>query len=349
MGRVATSGWRSATAALARRIAPQRVRIAPAVSFAGSELVHLGGGESFPCPDAPRLPMDPACRRLGLGSPSLALPPARVHSLRDALANPQTGVVSKDGTVLAESLPPDPSADVRSLVGDRRAPQIDVEGTVAVYRFGGRSRFHRLVEELPRAALLAHPAMLRFGPVTLLHDGPLDPLEAWLLPRLVGRNVSIRSVDPGTVVAADRVLVPAAVHRNGAGAVPSWYRRWADRTTDSLHGKGPRRLVLASPDEFGDSPAHERMFDDLGLPVVDPFDLSPEDLVATCRDAEVIVGSSPASLVHAIFSRRARVVELLSGPTLQPASYYLAVSKGLPYDYLEPPIDGDRLAPLIGR
>lgn len=292
--------------------------------------------------------MDPTVRRLGLGSASLALPPARVHALREAEANPRTGVVSKGGVVLAESLPPDPGADVRSLVGDRRGPRVELAGTVAVYRFGGRTRYHRLVEDLPRAALLAHPAMRRFGPVTLLHDEPLDPLEAWLLPRLVGRNVRVRSVDPGTIVSADRVLVPTAVHRSGAGAVPSWYRRWADRTTDSLHGKGPRRLVLASPDEVDDSPAHERMFDSIGMTLVDPCDLGPEELVATCRDADVIVGSSAASLAHAVFSRRARVVELLDGPTLQPAVYYLAVSKGLPYDYVQPPIDADHLAALTG-
>ena len=79
-------------------------RTVPATVLPGTELIHLGGGESLPCPDAARLPLDDAARRLGLGTTTLALPPARVHVLRDAVVCPSSRVVrSADGRIVAES------------------------------------------------------------------------------------------------------------------------------------------------------------------------------------------------------------------------------------------------------
>jgi hypothetical protein len=352
---------RGPVAALARRLSPARVPVVPAVSVQGSELVHLGGGESFPCPDAPGLPIDPALRRTGLGTASLALPPARVHALTDVVVDPRYGTVRAPAGVVAESLTPDhPERPARHVAGPDVDRARELPGTVAVYRGGRRSPYHTMVEHLPRAALLAHPAMRRFGPITLLHDGPLDPLEAWLLPRLVGRHVTVRCVDPETPVRAQRVLLPVPVHRPGAGAVPSWFRRWADRATDVPASVGGRRVLIA-PDGDVEGVSNrdelEAALAQLEVHVVDPAAADPEELVARCRDAEVVLGLSASALAHTVFSRRARVVELLRGPQLHPAIYYLAVSKGLPYDFVTGPgltqgpgpVDVDALRSLLAR
>lgn len=341
-----SSGARWApVAALAARLAPGRTRldVVPASSVPGAELVHLGGGETLPCPDAPALPIDPGVRRAGLGGPSLALPPARVHALGHVVVHPSRGCVVTPVGVVAESLPPDRATRHRRMVVADATP-VELPGVVAVYRTADRSTYHTLVEHLPRAALLAHPAMRRFGTVTLLHDGPLDPLEAWLLPRLVGRNVGVRCVEPDVAVAAPCVLVPSPVHRPGAGAVPSWYRRWADRATDVPVAEGGRRLFLATAEELDGVANRDRLLEVLaatGAAVVDPTATDPEELVARCRDAEVLAGLSRSALAHAVFSRRARVVEVLRRPSLHPAVYYLAVSKGLPHHVVPPPgVDG---------
>jgi hypothetical protein len=314
----------------------RRVRTVAAASVPGTELVHLGGGETIPCPDAPALPIDDASRRLGLGTSSLALPPVRAHLLTDVTIHPSLGlVVDGAGRTISECLPAGQLEGVRLPAPGRRRR---LGGTLAVYRSPARSRYHTLIEHLPRAALLAHPAMRRFGPVTLLHDGPLDPLEEWLLHRIVGRGVTLRRVDPDDVVDADRVLLPNHVTRPGAAAIPSWYRRWADRATDAPIGRGARRLFVEPPAD-GSLQIRNRadlatVLDAHDVQAVDPEALEPEQAVTMFRDAEWVLGFHGAGLSMAVFARRARVVELLPSTVLRPAIYYLAISKGLPYDFV---------------
>jgi hypothetical protein len=322
----------------------RRARTVPAASLPGTELVHLGGGETIPCPDAPTLPLDDESRRLGLGTSSLALPPVRAHLLHDVTVHPSLGlVVDGAGRTVSECVTGGLLDGVRLPSPGRRR---HLGGTLAIYRSPARSRYHTLIEHLPRAAVLAHPAMRRFGPITLLHDGPLDPLEAWLLRRLVGRGVSLQRVDPDDVIEADRVLLPNHVTRPGAAAIPSWYRRWADRATDAPVGRGARRLFVEPP---ADGPVHIRNRADLGavldahgVQAVDLDTLRPELAVTMFRDAEWILGLNGSGLSMAVFARRARVVELLPSSRLRPAIYYLAVSKGLPYDFVTGRTDGAR-------
>ena len=54
----------------------------------------------------------------------------------------------------------------------------------------------------------------------------------------------------------------------------------------------------------------------------------------TLRDAELVVGSADGGLAGCLFSSRAHVVELLDDVTLNPEIYYLAASRGLPYDFV---------------
>ena len=78
----------------ASAIVHRRLRTVPAAVLEGSELIQLGGGESVPCPGIGSLPLAASARRSGLGSPSLALPPARVHVLRDVRIAPSSRVVA---------------------------------------------------------------------------------------------------------------------------------------------------------------------------------------------------------------------------------------------------------------
>jgi hypothetical protein len=329
------------------RLVPGRLgtswpRTVPAAVLGGAELIHLGGGESLPCPDAERLPLDPSVRALGLGTSALALPPARVHRLTDVVVCPGSGVVlSRDGRVVAESVTPDMVGRAPLVPSEFRTPVRRLPGTVALYRSPWRSRYHTLIDHLPRAALLAHPAMRRTGAVTLLHDGPLGPVESWLLPELVGRNVRLMEVEPGTPVVADAVLVPGYVTRAGAGAIPSWYRRWADGVADRAASGGPRRFFIDSG-AGSTGVANRQALDDVlarhQVVSVDPTTMDPAAAVGMFRDAELVVGVHGTGVSQVLFCRGAHVVELMQGRTLLPRLYYLATSKGLPYDYV-PSVD----------
>ena len=318
----------------------------PAAVLDGTELIQLGGGESVPCPGIGSLPLAASARRSGLGSASLALPPAKVHVLREVRVGPGTRVVAAGDRIVAESLTPDMVDKIDLVHSELRGAPTYVQGTVAIYRSPWRPYFHTMVDHLPRAALLAQPAVRRLGPVTIVHDGPLTAAEERLLPQLVGNDISLLEVRPGTGVAVDRVLLPGYVTRPASGAIPSWYRRWIDREAASERfrndTRGRRRLYVdrtGSRRRVLNRAALDLVLERHGIEVVDPSAMAVEEVVCAFRDAELVVGVTGSGLVNTIFSRSAHVVELMAGAELLPHFYYLAAAKGLPYDYVSSPPD----------
>lgn len=316
----------------------------------GSELIHVGGGESIPCPGVDTLPLATSARRVGLGSPALALPPAKVHVLRDVVVCPGSRVVlDRRGRVVAESLSSDMVGRVGPTETELSAVPVELEGTVALFRSPWRPYFHTLVDHLPRAALLGQRAVRRLGPLTLVHDGPLSPVERHLLRRLLPPQVRLHEIECGRTVRAERVVLPGYVTRPAAGAVPSWYRRWIDREAEQVPATGderrPRRIFVDRvnpPRRVLNRAALDVVLDRHGIEAVEPSALVPEAQITLFRDAELVVGVSGSGLANALFSRSAHLVELVPGQELLPHFFYLTASKGLPYSYLLAPVDGER-------
>ena len=318
--------------------------------LAGSELIHLGGGETVPCPGIETLPLAPSARRLGLGTPALALPPSRVHVLRDVTLCPGSRlVVDERGRVVAESLSADLVGVTAPTDGELRGPPMHLDGAVALFRSPRRPYFHTLVDHLPRAALLGQRALRRLGPLTLVHDGPLGAMEQYLLDRLLPPGVRLKEVDPARPVSADRIVLPGYVTRPSSGAVPSWYRRWLDRTAEQVRtGPGDRsrrRLFVersAAPRRVQNRDELAAVLDRHGVETVEPMSLAPDAAIALFREAELVVGVTGSGLANALFSRSAHVVELVPGRELLPHFFYLTAAKGLPYSYVLAPPDGHR-------
>ncbi len=323
----------------------------PAAVLDGTELIHLGGGEQIACPGVAALPIAQSSRRLGLGSPSLALPPARVHLLRDVLLYPGSRTVTdRSGRLVAESLMSDMVGVVGPHDAELSSEPVELEGNVALFRSPWRPYFHTLIDHLPRAALLGQPAVRRLGPVTLVHDGPLTPVEAHLLARLVPSQVRLLQVEPGTALRPERLLLPGYVTRPSAGAIPSWYRRWIDHEAQR-HSADPaglpgRRIFIDrphSPRRVVNRAEIEPVLARHGIDVVEPSTFPPADQIVMFRQAEVVVGVTGSGLANAVFSRAAHIIELLPGQELLPHFYYLAAAKGLPYSYVPAPPDRLRL------
>jgi len=298
--------------------------------------------------------MAPSSRRLGLGSPSLALPPAQVHVLRDVLLYPGSRTVTdQSGRLVAESLMSDMTGAVGPSSAELSADPVEVDGNVALFRSPWRPYFHTLIDHLPRAALLGQPAVRRLGPVTLVHDGPLSPMEAHLLSRLLPPQVCLLQVEPGTAIRPERLLLPGYVTRPSAGAIPSWYRRWIDqesqRQTVSDTALPGRRIFIdreSSPRRVVNRAEIEPVLERHGIDVVEPSAYSPAVQIEMFRRAEVIIGVTGSGLANALFSQAAHVVELLPGDELLPHFFYLTAAKGLPYSYLPAPPDRLRLSTL---
>lgn len=312
-------------------------RVVPASMLRGAELVHLGGGELLPCPDAESLPLGTDAIRAGLGTSRLALPPARLHVLRDALIHPGSGVVTTlDGRIVAESVTVSMVGRVALDHAEMRAKPVEMDGTVAVFRSPLRSQFHTLVDDMPRAGLLIHPAVGRLGNMQLVHDGPLTDAESTLLAHLGGRRVRLSEVVAGRPIRAQSVVVPNYVTRTGAGAVPSWYRRWADGVALPVPEHAPRRVFLDAGvgAKFANRLSLLDTLERHDVQAITPSSMSAEELFSTLRDAELVVGSADGGLAGCLFSTRAHVVETLDDVALDPEIYYLAASRGLPYDFV---------------
>lgn len=337
---------RTVPAQLAASLRRPKPRTVPAAVLPGSELIHLGGGESVPCPGIESLPLAPYARQLGLGSSTLALPPARVHVLHDVIVRPGARVVvDRAGRVVAESLTAEMDGRIQLDAERPSSPVEEIDGTIAMFRSPWRPYFHTLISHLPRAALLAQPAVRRLGPVTVVHDGPLDPVEALFLPRLLGPRAQIRQVEPGVSLRADRVLLPGYVTRPGAGAIPSWYRRWIDREADVIStgrraegADSPPRRIFVDRTQGARRVINRSAVDEVlqahGVEAVDPRTMSVDERVRCFRDADLVVGVTGSGLANLLFSRSAHVLELLPGSDMLPHCFYLCASKGLPYDYL---------------
>jgi len=331
-----------------------KLRTVPAAVLEGSELVHLGGGETVPCPGIESTPLAPAARHLGLGSPSLALPPAKVHVLRDAKVCPGSRLVTTlGGRIVAESMTTDRPGRVEVSEQELRARPVKLPGTIALFRSPWNAQFHTLVDQLPRAALLAQPAMRRVGPITLVHDGPLSDMEAELLPRLLGRHITLLEVEPGVPLVAERVLLPGYVTRPFSGAMPSWYRRWIDREAASIRVEdvspsGRRRRYYVDRSSGDRTVTNRADLDEVlarhHVTTIRPSTMNARERIVRFRDAEVVIGVLGSGMSNLVFSRSARVIELVSGPELLPQLFYLAACKGLPYRYIVAPEDGLRLS-----
>jgi hypothetical protein len=330
----------------------RQLRSVPVAVLGGTETIHLGGGELVPCPGADTLPLVPAAKGLGLGSTSLALPSAKVHVLRDAVLCPGSRVVrTSDGRIVSESITGDMLGRLDLDAEDGRPDPLELPGTIALYRSPRRSLFHTLIDHVPRAALLSQPVMRRLGPITLVHDGELTPMEQVLLPRLLGSQVVLRQVNPMRRVTAERILLPGYVTRPGAGAIPSWYRRWVDRTAAELSTNGdplPRRVHIERSAGVVDPAGLRAVLQEHGIVSLDLSRMPAEDQIRCFRNAELVVGVTGGGLAGVLFSRSAHVVELSPSRYLLPHYFYLCAAKGLPHDHVlatagAPLTDIDRL------
>lgn len=316
---------------------------------AGARVLNLAGGESIDCVAAPVLPLSPESLRVGLGYPSLALPPAKMYVLRSARICPGSRVVmAADGRVVAESLSVDLIDRFELIASEVRTSPIHLEGVIALYQSPRIEPYHGLIDHLPRAALFAQPLVRRFGKVTLLHEGPFSDLDELWLSRLAGPSVTIKRVEAGSAYTADQVLLPGYVTRPHAGAVPAWYRRWIDGAASALpavskNQYGTRRYFvdrLAGGRTVENREEFEEFMERHGITAVAPSSLDLKERIATFRDADLVLGATGSGLSNLLFSRRAQVIEILPGSKMFPHTFYLCQSRSLGYHYAKAHLEG---------
>ena len=158
-------------------------------------VVALAEGEPWGASTIDGVPLEPEA--ISLRSARTATRPMRAWFLANALVSPVDGVVlsGRPRKVVAESLNTGMeslNADDRQAARLRRFSKVRPEsmaGTVSVLRSPGRNHYHSLVDNLARVCAFGLP-QLTSTPVDILYNGPLTPVERFVLDRLRPRCVS---------------------------------------------------------------------------------------------------------------------------------------------------------------
>ncbi len=322
-----------------------RPTLIPASRLPGTELIALGGSESFALPEVRALPIGDEDRERGLAGAHLVLPPPSVRMLREVHLQVSSGHLScGDGLLVAESVP----ATDRGMRSERRRRNdpVEVSGNVTPYGSSTDDVCARLTETLPKLVILQHPAVRRFGPVTVVHAG-MGPLERFVLTFRDPDHLILREFDAAAVVQGERTVLPGPVTRAGTAALPTWFRQWLDRHLADSSPPGASLMValMHGPTDPLNDPGILDILGDHGFVVIDTKRLTIGDadssetigtLVGAVRDASVIVGASDSALSHVAFSRKARIVHVGTTGTVTARPLQVAVSKGLEYHFTKP-------------
>ncbi len=331
----------------AQRALRPRAGFVPASRLAGSELIHLGGGEMLPTPRVPDLPTSQADRDRGLCGASLALPAAKVRVLKDVqICVGENLIRTRSGAVVLDNIS---SEQLAGLPRRNSGGSVLIRGgSAALYGPRGAGTFAWITDALPAALLLQHPALGAQAPIALLRAGSTGLVEGLLIERLEHRQLRLETVPAGSVISAERTIVPAQVTREGGGALPRWYRRWLDQQAASVTELpvDARRLLLTHGQDdpilrHADLLANAKglgfaRLDTVTGAIADDETLDAASIVATLREATHVLGGSDNALAHAALCRRAEILHVGLRPTVRPRVAQLAASRALPYRFIRP-------------
>lgn len=327
-----------------RRLTRGRARIVSVGRVPGAELVRIGGGDLLPTPLVPELPCREDDRERGLCGETLALPAANVRLLRDVrICVGENLIRTDDGSVVVDN-----TSSQRVGRPARQAPEslvLQHGGTAALYGAPDSGQFEALVDDIAPIVLLQHAVLRRVSPITVMHTPGGSMLATFMLKAAMNSQVRCEAVPAGSVVEADLTAFPSPVTREGAGAIPRWFRRWVDLRANSAGAQpAARKLVLThgSSDPLMLQPELMTPALEAGFAHIDTLSgqldgdgtLDAEQLVSTLAHATAVVGASDDALASSILCRRAEVVQLGVGPTISPRVAQLAASKALPYRFV---------------
>jgi len=190
--------------------------------------VTLSEGDAWNGATLEGIPLGPETS--SLSSAPTATRPMQAWFLPDALLAPVDGLVlsRRSRRVIEESL----NTGVESLnakhkqtVRLRRLAQLrpsSVSETASLLFSPGRNYYHSLVDNLARVCALGLPALSSTN-VEVLYNGPLTPVQRYVLDRVRPPNVLLRPLGSNGLVRAERLVLPSFPAWRFSGWLPSWY------------------------------------------------------------------------------------------------------------------------------
>lgn len=264
--------------------------------------------------------------------PRTTFPAAEVHLVVGAVYAPRWNLLLKDRPrrLVAEVV----TASNNTLGGPRalRSRQLEHhDGLCAVFRGRSKGYAHTIIDDLPRLALLDHPA-LADEPIRVLVPEPLLEPEARLAPLVLPPNATLELIAPDRLHLLEQVAIPNEVA--SPLALPRWYLDRLDAALGLSRSRRPGRRLYVTR---GEGVRRRRVRNEgevvaalaaRGFEVVDPGRLTFDEQIAAFTDAAVVVAPHGAALANLVFARSALVVELFPNRLVQPAFWLLGLTAG---------------------
>lgn len=218
-------------------------------------------------------------------------------------------------------------------------PVETISGPSFVLRSPANNYYHTLVDNLPRLYALQQRRYADLS-ISLLVPGRLRPYEEYLLPRVLPRNVEIRTIKRDRLYRLEHALFGSYLSRQMSGYLPKAY---LDFFLGRVLPDRPRRRCNRIYISRSKAPGGRRVVnEDELLTMLQRFgfrshaleELSLSEQIDLFFDAEAVVGAHGAGLTNLLFSERADVVELHPGPAVFPHYYFLSCALGHRYRFV---------------
>lgn len=315
------------------------------VSF--KEIDHEVVALDFP---APRTISVPELRKYELFSEAQAYrsgtfetPRPQLVRLRNVLYCPMHELLlTSQRKIIRESF--NVQCDMR-IFGEELLHSAEIEhlrGSFAVFRGGNRCYYHSLLEEMPRAWLLACSTP-KEGPVDLIYGGILTAPERMLLQQICRQEARLgfTGLERSKLYQLEQVIMPSYLTHRFAGYVPEEYHEAVIAPLRKHYCDGKEYRILIERRDGGtkkrlitNQQALNDMLTPLGFESLILEDLSFEEQIRYFAGATCVVGAHGSGLGNMIFGNGAQMIELFPSPVMLPHYAILAHTRGLRYEAL---------------
>lgn len=293
-----------------------------------------------------------------------SIPNTSIYRLNDVLYYPKYNMLlTKDRRIILDSLSTNKNyiydaispSDLAKLY---QKPQ-KISGCSSVFRSNYNDYYHTLIDNMPRAFLLAQKELENYPQINLLFPNRPSKVERFYLDKLLPQNIKIQPLDPNFLYSLEEVIFPNFITQEFCGYLPSTYIEYfasrvlpksprqhknliyVSRPTDTTKNKekmqgieiqansrlGKGRIILNEIELV-------RELEKYGFEQYILEEMTIEAQIDLFYNASYVVAAHGAGLSNIIFSKNIRLLELFPTQFVVPHYYFLAKSMGHDYDYL---------------
>lgn len=272
--------------------------------------------------------------------------PIQMIEIEDACVTGQGLVLSRDGSIIAESITQHSEKEVDEATSS--FPRLRREATVVPGRHvlarkrGDHNYGHWLVECLPKPVLAAESSLPFDGIIVPDMSGPMAAVIADSLHLLDLDRYRITHASATGAQVFERLVLVDGLTTHGSYMSPLALGHLETMRTGQP-GSALKRILIRRPDgprRISNEDALCRALVPHGFIPVNPAQLSLRQQISLLKDADVVIGALGAGLTNVVFAHRGALVINLAPATMPDTFFYfLAAHRQQRYVEIRSPLD----------